>query len=242
MTEPPSESPSGRLFRRLPFILIGATALVVLIWFPDLISFESLQSESRNLLALRDAHYLLTSLAFVLIYVLVVVLSVPGATILTLSGGFLFGVFPGVIYTVMAASIGATLVFIAARAGFGRDVAERIRLRGGAVGRLQAGLKEHEWSVLLTMRLIPVVPFFIANLVPAFVGVGLASFAITTFLGIIPAALIFTALGAGLGEVFARGEVPRLDILFTAKFGLPLLGLALLSSLPLLLRLVGRRT
>jgi uncharacterized membrane protein YdjX (TVP38/TMEM64 family) len=169
-----------------------------------------------------------------------VVISVPGAIILTLAGGFLFGFFPGVVYNVVSATLGAVLVFMAARTGFGHDIAARIEARGGSAARLQAALKEHEWSVLLTMRLIPVVPFFIANLVPAFVGIRLSTFAITTFLGIIPADLIYTTLGAGLGEIFARGEVPHLDILFTAKFGLPLLGLGVLAALPLALKVIGR--
>ena len=227
--------------RRLPIFVILGAAIVALVYFRHMLSFSNLEHESKNLLALRDAHYALTSLGFIAIYALVVVISVPGAIILTLSGGFLFGFFPGVVYNVIAATIGAVIVFMAARTGFGHDIAERIEARGGAVARLQTALKENEWSVLLTMRLIPVVPFFIANLIPAFVGIRLSTFAITTFLGIIPADLIYTTLGAGLGEIFARGEVPHLDILFTPKFGLPLLGLGVLAALPLILKLFNRR-
>ena len=108
------------------------------------------------------------------------------------------------------------------------------------MARLQTALKENEWSVLLTMRLIPVVPFFVANLVPAFVGVRFSTFAITTFLGVIPADVIYTTLGAGLGDVFARGQKPDLHILFTPQFGLPLLGLGVLAALPLVLKFFGR--
>ncbi len=241
MTEPTPEPVFSRLLRRLPIFLILAAAIVALIYFRHMLSFDNLERQSKNLLTLRAAHFVLTSLGFIAIYALVVVISVPGAIILTLSGGFLFGFFPGVIYNVIAATIGAVIVFLAARSGFGHDIAARIEARGGAVARLQTALKDNEWSVLLTMRLIPVVPFFIANLVPAFVGVRLSTFVITTFLGIIPADLIYTTLGAGLGEIFARGEVPRLDILFTPKFGLPLLGLGVLAALPLILKLFNRR-
>ena len=101
-----------------------------------------------------------------------VVTSLPGSSILTLTGGFLFGVFPGVFFNLSAATLGAVVVFLAARMGFGRDIAARIAAQGGSLAALQAGLQDNEWSVLLTMRLIPVIPFFVANLVPAFVGVG----------------------------------------------------------------------
>lgn len=237
---PVSETTVSRLLRRLPIVLIFLAAVVVLIYYRHLLSFDSLERNRAALIRLRDTHYALTSAAFIALYALVVVISVPGAIIFTLAGGFLFGLFPGVIYNVVAATLGAVAVFMAARTGFGHDIAERIQARGGAVARLQTALRQNEWSVLLTMRLIPVVPFFIANLVPAFVGIRLSTFAITTFLGIIPADLIYTTLGAGLGEIFARGDVPHLDILFTPKFGLPLLGLGVLAALPLILKLFNR--
>ena len=83
---------------------------------------------------------------------------------------------------------------------------------------------------------MPALPFFLANLIPAFIGIRLFPFALTTFLGIIPGTLVFTSIGAGLGEVFARGEKPDLSIIFTAPVLLPLLGLAALSALPIVLK------
>jgi uncharacterized membrane protein YdjX (TVP38/TMEM64 family) len=94
--------------------------------------------------------------------------------------------------------------------------------------------------MLLTMRLIPVVPFFVANLIPAFVGVPLWRFAVTTFLGIIPGAVVYTSVGAGLGEVFARGETPDLGIIFAPHVLFPILGLAALAALPMVLKLLKR--
>ena len=241
MTDPVPEPMTSRWLRRLPIIAILVAALIGLIYFRHLLSFQNLEHYRQHLLALRDAHYFLTSLAFVGTYVLVVIISVPGAIILTLSGGFLFGFFPGIVYNVLAATIGAIVVFLAARTGFGHEMAERIEARGGAVARLQLALKENQWSVLLTMRLIPVMPFFIANLVPAFVGVRLSTFAITTFFGIIPADLIYTSIGSGLGDVFARGEVPHLDILLKPEFALPLAGLVVLAMLPLMIKYFSRK-
>lgn len=234
---PPSPSFQARLLRRAPILLILAAAVIALVFFRHWLSFSRLEEHRTALLALRDQHYLLVSAAFIAIYTAVVVISIPGALILTLTGGFLFGLFPGLAYNVVAATMGAIIVFAAAQTGFGHDMAEGIERRGGAMARLAQALRDNQVSVLLTMRLIPVVPFFLANLAAATVGVRLRTFAITTFIGIIPADVIYTQLGAGLGEVFARGEHPNLHILLRPEFLLPLLGLAALSALPLLLKL-----
>jgi uncharacterized membrane protein YdjX (TVP38/TMEM64 family) len=233
--------PATLWLRRLPILLIALGAVAGLVWFRHYLSFDELGRHRDGLMGLRDAHYGLMSLAFIVVYALVVITSVPGALILTMAGGFLFGFFPGVVYNVFAATLGAVTVFTAARMGFGHDFAEGIAERGGAVARLQASLKENELWVLLTMRLIPVMPFFISNIIPAFVGVRLSTFAITTFVGIIPADVIYTLLGAGLDDVFARGEKPDLHILFQPQFGLPLLGLLLLAALPLVAKLFQRK-
>ena len=231
----------NRWLRRLPVLAIAVCAIVGLVYFRQYLSFESLGQNRDWLLRLRDAHYLLTALAFMAVYILVVVTSLPGALIMTLTGGFLFGLFPGVFYNILAATFGATLLFLAVRAGFGREVAARSEAQGGAVARLQSSLRQNEVWVLLTMRLIPVLPFFISNIVPAFVGVRSWAFAITTFVGIIPAGLIYASIGAGLGEVFARGEVPQLNALLRPEFSLPLIGLAALSALPLVIKYVQSR-
>lgn len=237
----PAQTLKDRMIRRAPIVVIALAAVIALVFFRHWLSFDRLDENRLHLLALRDQHYVATSICFILLYTLVVVISIPGALVFTLSGGFLFGLFPGLIYNVFSATLGAVIVFSAARTGFGHELAERIEARGGAAARLQQALKEHQITVLLTMRLIPVMPFFIANLVSSLVGVRLSTFTITTFLGIIPADVIYTQLGAGLGDVFARGEHPDLHILFTPQFGLPLLGLALLSAAPLVLKLINRR-
>jgi uncharacterized membrane protein YdjX (TVP38/TMEM64 family) len=228
--------PMSSLVRKLPILLIVAAAVAGAFLLKDHLSFAALAENRETLLAFRDAHYLWASLGFVAAYVVIVAFSLPGATIATLTGGFLFGLFPGAMYNVGAATLGAVAVFLAARAGFGEGVARRVEAGGGAGARLMAGLRENEWSVLLTMRLIPVVPFFLANLIPAFVGTRVLPFAVTTFLGIIPGGVVYTSVGAGLGEVFARGETPDLGIIFAPHVLLPILGLAALSALPILLK------
>ena len=222
--------------RRLPILAILSTAVLGAVLLRDQLDFDALARHQADLLGFRDAHYLVTVLGFILVYVAIVGLSLPGATVATLAGGYLFGVFPGVFYNVASAGTGAIVVFMAARAGFGTALADRMAKGGGAVARLRAGLVRNEWSVLFLMRLLPVIPFFLANLLPAAIGTSLWRFAVTTFLGIFPATLVFTAVGAGLGEVFARGERPDFGLLLEPQIMIPILGLALIAALPMVLK------
>ena len=111
----------------------------------------------------------------------------------------------------------------------------------GLVKRMKAGIDANQWSMLFLIRLVPAVPFFVANVVPALVDVPLRRFAVTTFLGIIPGAVVYTSVGAGLGAVFDRGETPNLSIIFEPQFLLPILGLCALALLPVALRAVRGR-
>ena len=234
----PPPLPTQAWLRRLPILLILGAAILGAVALRDELSFEALARHREALLAFRDAQYLWSVLVFLLAYVALVALSLPGGTVATLTGGFLFGLFPGVLYNVAAAGTGAILVFLAARIGFGAALARKLDAAGGKAARLQESLRANEWSILFLMRLVPLVPFFIANLIPAFVGTSLPRFAVSTYLGIIPGALVFTSVGAGLGEVFAQGAAPDLGVIFTPPVLLPLLGLAALAALPMLLRAV----
>lgn len=225
-------------YRRLPLLMIALAAVLGLVFLRDHLSFDALAEHRSTLLAFRDMHYLMASLAFVGLYIAIVALSLPGGIWATLTGGFLFGMFPGAIYNITGATIGAVLVFLAARAGIGAEVEAKIKSQGGLAGRLQNALAANEVSALLTMRLVPGVPFFLANLIPAFVGTKLRRFAWTTAVGIIPGALVFTSVGAGLGDVFAVGGVPDLGIMFSPPILAPLLGLAALSMLPVVIKYV----
>ena len=135
----------------------------------------------------------------------------------------------------------AIVIFLAARNGFGARLKARLDASPGTVGRLSRGLDDKQWSVLFFMRLVPVVPFFVANLVPAFLAVPLHRFVISTFFGIIPGSLVYASVGAGLGTVFARGDTPDLGVIFEPPVLLPLLGLAFLSVLPAFFRAVSGR-
>ena len=228
---------AGRNWRRLPILLIAIAAVAGVILFRDELTLQALSDHHAELLAFRDAHYVRAVILFMLVYTAIVTLSLPGATVATLTGGFLFGVFPGVLYNLVAATCGAVLIFLAARSGFGESLRGRITAAGGRAARLMEEIRENEVPVLFLMRLTPVVPFFLANLIPSVMGVSLARFAFTTFFGIIPGALLLTGFGAGLGEVLAAGAVPDLAALKSWRAILPGIGLAVLAALPILIRL-----
>lgn len=227
--------------RHLPLIIIVLAFVAGFVFLRDRLTLDTLAQNREALLAYRDAHFALTAVIFVAVYIAIVALSLPGSAVTTLTGGFLFGLFPGVLFNVFAAGTGAVAVFLAAKAGLGADISARIAASGGAGARLLAGLQKNVWSALLTMRLIPAIPFFLANLLPAFAGVRLFPFAVTTYLGIIPGAIVFTSVGSGLGGVFAAGGTPDLGIIFSAPVLLPLLGLAALSALPAIIRALRRK-
>lgn len=229
-TDPPRRA---GLVAKLPILVILAVAIAGFFTLRSYASFDVLAEHREALLAYRDAHFVLASVAFIAAYVAITAFSLPGAAVISLTGGFLFGLFPGVLYNVVAATIGASIIFLAARSGFGESLSRKMAQSGGAAARLQAALRENEWSMLFIMRLVPIVPFFVANLVPAFTGTKLSRFVISTFLGIIPGGLVFTSIGSGLGEVFARGEAPDLSILWQPHIIGPILGLAALSALPI---------
>lgn len=230
------------LRRFLPLIVILLVALIGAFTLRDYLSFDALRDNREALIAFRDANFALTVLVFIAAYVAIVAFSLPGAAIATLTGGFLFGTGLGTIVNITGATSGAVLIFLAARMGLGDKLKERMDASDGLVAKIKKGIYENQWSMLFFIRLVPAVPFFVANLIPAFVGVPLYRFAISTFIGIIPGSLVYTSVGAGLGEVFAKGETPNLGIIFEPHILLPILGLTALSLLPIALKaLTGKK-
>ncbi len=239
MTDTPPPRSGWR--QRLPLIVIAVVAVIGAVTLRDFFTFEALRDNRAALVAFRDAHYLLTASAFVLAYIAIVAFSLPGATAATLTGGFLFGLFPGALFNLTAATIGAVLIFLAVRAGFGRALAARIDASEGRVRQITAAIRANEVPVLLSLRLMPVLPFFVMNVIPALIGVRVSVFTATTFFGILPGGFIYTWVGVGLGEVFARDETPDLGIIFEWHILGPLLGLAALSLFPVLVKVYRSR-
>lgn len=233
-----TEDAKPGLMRHLPLIIILGVALLGAFTLRDYLSFDALRDNRDALIGFRDEHYLLTVLGFVFAYVVVVGFSLPGALVATLTGGFLFGTLAGSLFSVTGATLGAAIIFLAARHGLGEKLKERMDASQGSINKIKKGLDENQWSMLFFIRLVPAVPFFVANLIPAFLAVPLYRFVVSTFLGIIPGSLVYSSVGAGLGEVFARGESPNLGLIFEPHILIPILGLSALSLLPVLIKAV----
>ena len=236
MSDSVSQPPNSSMGRYLPLAAVLIGAGLGYYFFRDYLSFQALADNREALIAFRDANYLLTAGLFVVAYALIVAFSLPGATIATLTGGFLFATFPGALYNITGATIGATAIFLAAQTSFGSRIGARLEGSEGMTKRFKDAIDENQWSALFLLRLVPAVPFFVANVLPALFEVPLRRYMITTFLGIMPGAVVYTSVGAGLGEVFARGETPNLGIIFEPQVLLPILGLCALAALPVALK------
>lgn len=230
----PEATREGFSARRLiPVFIAAAGAILLYVFGREYLSFDALKDNREALSAWRDANYLVAALTYMAIYAAAVALSFPGGLALTLAGGFLFGTIFGGLFAVTGASIGAITIFFVAKTGLG-DV---LRARAGKwVKKAEDSFRANEVSFLLIMRLVPAIPFFAANLVPAFLGASPVKYAWTTFIGIMPGAFVYASVGAGLSAVFARGETPNLGIIFEIQVLGPLLGLAALSALPILIK------
>ncbi|NKC30047.1 TVP38/TMEM64 family protein [Falsiroseomonas selenitidurans] len=215
---------------------LAVVALLAGLRFTGLGEVLSLDTLARHRAALGGfvaENRLLAAAGFMAAYAAAVALSVPGAVWLTIAGGFLFGAVLGTALTVVAATLGATLVFLLARRIFGDDALDRL---GPRAARLAAGIRRDAVPYLLVLRLVPVFPFFLVNLVPAFCGVRLPAFLGTTLVGILPATAVFSLAGAGLGGVLDAGGEFSLSSVLTPQILGALGGLAALSLLAIPLK------
>jgi uncharacterized membrane protein YdjX (TVP38/TMEM64 family) len=219
---------------------LGIVAILMMLRFTglsDQLSLDTLARHREGLAAFVAANLLFAAGAYVLLYVVAVAFSVPGAVFITLSGGFLFGAIMGTALTIIGATIGATLIFLFARRIFGPDALDRL---GPKASALAEGIRRNAASYLLVLRLVPLFPFFLVNLVPAFVGVRLPIYVSTTAIGILPGTAVFSLAGAGLGDVLAQGGDFDVGSVMTPGILGALIGLALLSlaAIPLKARLL----
>jgi uncharacterized membrane protein YdjX (TVP38/TMEM64 family) len=218
----------------LPLLAILAVLLLALSlgWHRHL-SWSALAAAQADLLAHVAARPLVSAATYVAAYAAAVAVSIPGAVVITVTGGLLFGTVAGTALAVTGATIGAVLLFLAARTAAGPLLAARA---APLLGRIRPGLERDGFAYLLAARLIPVLPFWLINLAPALVGMRLAPFALATFLGIIPGTVVFASIGAGLGHVLESGRTPDLGLILSPQVLLPFVALAALSLAPTLWR------
>jgi uncharacterized membrane protein YdjX (TVP38/TMEM64 family) len=197
------------------------------------LSWTALAAHRAALRTWVEAAPLATAAAYLAIYALAVAVSFPGAVWITIAGGFLFGTALGAALAVAGSTVGAVLLVLAARSALGPLLARRA---GRFIERMRPGLERDGFSYVLALRLIPVVPFWLTNLAAALAGVRLWHFAAATLIGTVPATTVFASVGAGVSEVLGTGRTPNVSVILSAPVLLPLLGLALLSLLPVVWR------
>jgi uncharacterized membrane protein YdjX (TVP38/TMEM64 family) len=243
-----TKGPALRRMAPLAAILVLIAFVYAMGWHRE-ISLETLVRHRASIEAFIHQHYATALALFVALYVALVAMSLPGALVLSISSGILFGVAVGAAASVIGATIGATIIFLIARTACGEHL---VRRAGPAAQRLADGFRADAFSYLLFLRLVPLFPFFLINLVGAIGGVRLAPFVAATVLGIIPATLTFAFLGAGLDSVIAVQEVAykaclaagRADCRLgfdvkaavTAQLLIALSALALLGLVPLIVK------
>jgi len=191
--------------------------------------FEALREHRETLRAFVANHAVLASLLYFVIYAVVVALSLPGGAMMTVAGGFLFGPLHASVLVVFSATTGATILFLIARTAVGG----RLRARAGPwMTKMEAGFRANALSYLLVLRLIPLFPFFVVNLVPAFLGVSLRVYFFATLVGIIPGTTVYALAGSGLGAALDAGEGFDVSTVLTPHMIAALVGLGVLALLP----------
>ncbi|WP_099558674.1 TVP38/TMEM64 family protein [Hartmannibacter diazotrophicus] len=242
------------LRRSLPFlVLFLALAAFLALGGHRYLSIATLIEHRQKLNALVSDHFALSLLFFSLFYVVATAVSIPGLAIMTLAGGFLFGWLLAGIVVVVAATIGASLLFALARTSIGEALTARA---GPRLKRFADGFRENAFSYLLFLRLVPIFPFWVVNLAPALFGVPFPVFLVTTALGILPGTFAFTVIGSGLDSVVAAQIAaqpacaadpdctPHIDVgaLLTPQLLAAFAALGLISLLPIAVKAIRRKS
>jgi uncharacterized membrane protein YdjX (TVP38/TMEM64 family) len=223
-------SPRGRLLARwLP--LAGALAGLLVAYalgLHDYLSLEALRRSDADISVFVADHRLMAALLYAVIYIAAVAVSFPGASFLTIAGGYLFGAAFGTALALVSATIGATLIFLIARTSLGSLLADRA---GPRMQRLRAGIQRDGFFYLLFLRLAPIFPFWLVNLAAALFGMRLPAYVLATAIGVLPGTFVFSYFGQGLRSALGSEGSPVTVGLFVA-FAL----LALMALIPVLVR------
>ena len=192
--------------KKIIFIFFFIAVIVTIRLSPigDILTFENLKKNREVFFAFVRGHYLQSVTAYIVSYIIIAALSIPGAGIMTLAGGFLFGVLSATVYIDIGATIGATLAFLTARYLLGTWLQEKYRKQLGA---FNAEMEKNGPRYLLTVRLIPVFPFFMINFLSGLTSIPVKTFVWTTALGIVPVTIIFAYAGRQIGTINAVSEI-----------------------------------
>lgn len=205
----------------------------------EIFSLDWLAAQRDSLDRLIEDRYLVALIGFAAIYVTAVATAFPAASVLTIGGGFLFGWLVGGIVVVFSATIGATLLFLAARTSFGAGLRA---IAGPRVNRLADAFENNAFSTMIVLRLAPVFPFFAMNIAPALFRVPVPTYMAATLIGIAPGTFAYAYLGSGIDSVLASAEAAGESVspadLVTPELTIAFAALAVVAAIPMIIRRV----
>lgn len=225
------------LVRLLPLLVLAAGLIAFFaLGLNQYLTLDLLKENREALKVFVHDHKTQAVLAFIVAYVVVAAFSLPLGAVLSVAGGYLFGSVFGAVWIVIGATIGATILFLIAKTALGDPLRERFATQ---LKSMEEGFKQNAFSYLLLLRLVPLFPFWLVNLAPAFFGVSVVTFVVTTFVGIIPGAFVFASIGNAANSAFEAGD--QLDLSLTTllsrpDFYIPIFGLIVLSLIPIVYR------
>jgi len=220
----------GILKRIAPLVVLAAgLGAFFALGLHQYLSFGALRENRYLLIGLVESYGFAAAVSYIVLYAAMVAFSIPGGLMMSIAGGFLFGTLWGTLYIVLGATTGAAVLFIIAKTVLGDFLREKA---GPWLKKMEGGFQLDALSYLLVLRLVPLFPFFVVNLVPAFLGMRLSIYVIGTFVGIIPGTFVFASVGAGLGSIFEGGGEFSLSGVMTPEIVTALVGLGVLSLIP----------
>ncbi len=220
--------------------LLAIAALMLIAYFSGILhyfSFEKLQMHRHAIIAFVSEHAVLSPLLFICLYIIVAALSLPVGVFLSLLGGFLFAQPFSTLYIVIGATIGASFIFLAAKTAIGDLLKQKA---SKFLPKIEAGFRENGVSYLLFLRLVPLFPFWLVNLAPAFLGIPLRTFVWTTFIGIIPGAFVFAQAGEGLGAILDSNQGFSIEGIFNWQVKIALIALGIFALIPILIKKIKK--
>lgn len=220
--------------RFIPLIIIIALMAVgYFTGFYKALNFDNLRQHHMELMQLVENHPVLAPLIFMGIYLVATALSIPGGLFLSLIGGYLFHQPWSTIYVLIGATIGATCLFLAARTALG----DALKKKGGPwLAKMEEGFNKNAANYMLFLRFVPIFPFWLVNLAPAFFNVRLRTYIWTTLIGIAPGAFVFTQAGRGLGAVFESSEEFSVASILNDDVKIALIALAVFALVPIIIK------
>lgn len=232
-----TKKPGFSFVRLFPLLLLVAVLVAFFaLGLNEYLTLDLLKENREALKVFVHDHETQAVLAFILAYIVVAAFSLPLGALLSVAGGYFFGSVFGAAWIVIGATIGSTILFLIAKTALGDPLRARFATQMKA---MEDGFKQNAFSYLMLLRLVPLFPFWLVNLAPAFFGVSLVTFVVTTFIGIIPGAFVFASIGNAANAAFEAGNELDLSLgtlLSRPDFYIPIIGLIVLSLIPIVYR------